>query len=46
MLKSNLLCAAVAVILALTISSAFANGYLSTTSTVAMNEAISQTLNN
>ncbi|MBC7711882.1 MAG: hypothetical protein H7177_00985 [Rhizobacter sp.] len=45
MLKSNLFCALVAFITALTISSAFAHGYLTSTSTVAMNEAISKSIN-
>lgn len=44
MLKSNLLCAVIALITAITISSAFARGYLTTTSTVVMNEAIESSL--
>ncbi|MBC7427751.1 MAG: hypothetical protein H7336_04005 [Bacteriovorax sp.] len=46
MLKSNLLCAFIALITAVTISSAFAHGYLSTFSPVAMNEDSSHSLNN
>ena len=44
MLKSNLLCAVIALITAVTISSAFARGYLTTTSIIAMNEAIETSL--
>lgn len=46
MLKSNLLCAVIALITAVTISSAFSNGYLTKTSLLAMNEAITTSIHN
>ena len=46
MLKSNLLCACIALVTAITISFAFTDGYLSTTSIVAMNEAITASMHN
>ena len=44
MLKSNLLCAVIALVTAVTISSAFTHGYLTSTSLVAMNEAIESSI--